>query len=256
MRTEYRKCFHTLYDEKNIYICKYIIFKLITFINNSDLCRFSRVTACAYKDNDDFCNIRRLTICLSPPRFSLSLSLYIYIYIYTCVCVCVCEYVRGLAEKVHRLTYILSWNVTKRGLFFNTDYLQSTHFFHQCCSAWIPLVKLFNSRCDVIPWNFQLSLHPKISGLPKNPIYLIFLWDQLSPPIPHNTANFLAKTLSPFLIIISDALINNSASLFNKIININTKNKFLVCVDIKSLHTNIPVDKCIKRQENHLKKTL
>ena len=36
----------------------------------------------------------------------------IYIYIYVCVCV-------RVGRRVHSLTKILSWNVTKEGLFFN-----------------------------------------------------------------------------------------------------------------------------------------
>ena len=66
---------------------------------------------------------------------------------------------------------------------------------------------------------------------------------------------FLAKTLSLLLGTISDAHINNSSSHFNKIININMKNKSFTCLDIKSLNTNIPVDKCIERLENLLRKT-
>ena len=36
--------------------------------------------------------------------------------------------------KVHRLTKIFSWNVTKWGLFFNSS-LCSLHFFYQCFRA-------------------------------------------------------------------------------------------------------------------------
>ena len=54
--------------------------------------------------------------------------------------------------------------------------------------------------------------------------------------------------------MISDAHINNSGSL-NKIININVKNKSLTSLDIKSLFTSIPVDKCIKHLMNYLRKT-
>ena len=51
---------------------------------------------------------------------------------------------------------------------------------------------------------------------------------------------------------IIDTHINNSVSLFNKIININMKNKSLASLDIKSQYTNITVDKYIKRLENQL----
>lgn len=39
------------------------------------------------------------------------------------------------------LTKILSWNMTKEELFFTWSPLWFTHFFHRCCSIWIPLVK-------------------------------------------------------------------------------------------------------------------
>ena len=44
-------------------------------------------------------------------------------------------------RKVHRLTKILTRNAIKRGLLFDIVPLWPTHFFHQCCSAWIPLIK-------------------------------------------------------------------------------------------------------------------
>ena len=47
----------------------------------------------------------------------LYVYIYIYIYIYTRV-----------TWKVHRLTKILSWNVTEWGLFFNIVHLLSSHF--------------------------------------------------------------------------------------------------------------------------------
>ena len=77
---------------------------------------------------------------------------------------------------------------------------------------------------------------PKIYGLPK--IH--------KPDIPlrpiiscmgsahDNIVKLLAKTLSPLLGIISNAHINKSGSLLNKLININKKNKYLISLDIKS----------------------
>ena len=46
-------------------------------------------------------------------------------------------------RKIHWLTNILSWNMTKWDLLFNELPLQSTHFFHRCCSAWVPLARKF-----------------------------------------------------------------------------------------------------------------
>ena len=50
--------------------------------------------------------------------------------------------------------------------------------------------------------------------------------------------------------MISKSHIKNSSDLLRKIDNINTENKFLASLDIKSLCINIPVNKCIKRLEN------
>ncbi len=47
----------------------------------------------------------------------------------------------------------------------------------------------------------------------------------------------------------------SSSDLLYKINNINMENKSLATVDIKSLYTNIPVNKCIERLEIHHKKT-
>ena len=44
--------------------------------------------------------------------------------------------------KVNWLTKIFSWNVTNELHFFTKPPLRSTHFFHLCSSAWIPLVKI------------------------------------------------------------------------------------------------------------------
>ena len=61
--------------------------------------------------------------------------------------------------------------------------------------------------------------------------------------------------LSLLLCSISDAHINNSGSHLNKIIRINMTNKFLASLDIRSLNTNIPVDKCVELLDNQLRKT-
>lgn len=38
----------------------------------------------------------------------------------------------------------LIWNVIKSGLFFNKVSFQFAYSFHRCCSAWIPLRKMFS----------------------------------------------------------------------------------------------------------------
>ena len=65
----------------------------------------------------------------------------------------------------------------------------------------------------------------------------------------------LAKILNPLLGMITNLHHKNSSDLLNKRNNINMENKSLASPDIKSLYTNIPVNKCIKLSEIHLKKT-
>ena len=55
--------------------------------------------------------------------------------------------------------------------------------------------------------------------------------------------------------MISNLHIKNSGDLLNNINNLDMENKSLESLDIKSLFTNIPVKKCIKHLEIHLKKT-
>ena len=47
----------------------------------------------------------------------------------------------------------------------------------------------------------------------------------------------------------------NSGPLLNKFTDINMNNKYLARLDIKSLHTKIPIDRCIERLHNHLQKS-
>ena len=54
---------------------------------------------------------------------------------------------------------------------------------------------------------------------------------------------------------LNNAHLKNSGSLLNKLTDIDMHNKYLASLDIKSLYTNIPVDKCIKRQYNYLQKS-
>ena len=99
---------------------------------------------------------------------------------------------------------------------------------------------------------------PEIYGLPKThkpDIPLIPIISGLgSPPPPHDIAKLLAKVLSPLLSTISDAHIKNSGSLLNQVTDIDMNNKYLASLDIKSSYTNIPVDKCIERLHNYLRK--
>ena len=53
----------------------------------------------------------------------------------------------------------------------------------------------------------------------------------------------------------SDAHIKNSRSLLNKLTDIDMNSKYLASLDIKSLYTNIPVDRCIEHLHNHLWKS-
>ena len=71
----------------------------------------------------------------------------------------------------------------------------------------------------------------------------------------HKITKALTKILTCHLSTISCAHVKNYGVLLNKINNINMKSKSLVSLDIKSLHANIHVIKCIEHFENHLKKT-
>ena len=62
----------------------------------------------------------------------------------------------------------------------------------------------------------------------------------------HNIIKSFNKMLSSLLDIISNSHMKNSGDLLLKINNINMENKSLANLDIKSLYTFIPVNKCIK----------
>ena len=65
--------------------------------------------------------------------------------------------------KVHKLTKILLWNVTKWGLFFNIVSLAI--FFYLCCNTWIVLVRFaMKSRYDV----FSLPLYTLLTTINKS----------------------------------------------------------------------------------------
>ena len=101
----------------------------------------------------------------------------------------------------------------------------------------------------IIPKNYRFHKTLKYD-IPLRPII-----SEIGSAFSHNTAKLLAKLLSCLLGTISDAHIKDSGSLLNKLTDIDMNNKYLVSVDIKSLYTNIPVDRCIERLHNHLRKS-
>ena len=94
-------------------------------------------------------------------------------------------------------------------------------------------------------------------GLPKTHIPDIPLRPIISGigSAPHNIAKLLAKLLSPQLGTIGDAHIKSFGSLLNQLTDIDMNNKYLASLHIKSLYTNIAVDRCIERLHNYLRKS-
>ena len=90
------------------------------------------------------------------------------------------------------------------------------------------------------PYKPDIPLRPIISGIGS---------------APHNIAKLLAKLLSPLLGTISNTHLKNFGSLLNKLTDIDMHNKYLASLDIQSLYTNIPVDKCIERLHKYLRKS-
>ena len=107
-------------------------------------------------------------------------------------------------------------------------------------------------------WSSLINYHPiipKIYGLPKTlkpdlPLRPIIFGIGSAP---YNIAKLLAKLLILLLGTISDTHIRNSGSLLNWLTDIDMNHKYLASLDIKSLYTNIPVDKCIECLHNHLR---
>ena len=64
----------------------------------------------------------------------------------------------------------------------------------------------------------------------------------------------MAKLLTPLLEIIRPSQLKNSVDFFNRIKNINVKDKLLVSLDIQSLYTYIPVKKTNDIFKRHLEK--
>ena len=109
-------------------------------------------------------------------------------------------------------------------------------------------------------WSLLINYHhiiPKIYSLPKTHKPDILLRPIISGigSASHNIAKLLDKLLSPLLGTISDAHIKSSGSLLNKLTDIDMNNKYLASLDIKSLYTNIPVDRYTEHLHNHLQKS-
>ena len=99
----------------------------------------------------------------------------------------------------------------------------------------------------------------EIYGLPKThkPDILLrpIIYGIRSAP-PNNIAKLLAKILFPQLGTISDTHFKNPSSLLKSIdINIKKNNKYLASLNIKSLYSNTPVNRCIECLDNYLRKT-
>ena len=96
---------------------------------------------------------------------------------------------------------------------------------------------------------------PYIYGLPKTHKEGVPLRPIISGinSAPHRIARKIAETLTPLLGTISDAHLKHSGHLLSKLRDITTtRTKKLASLDVKSLYTNIPVKKCIKRLKEHI----
>ena len=71
---------------------------------------------------------------------------------------------------------------------------------------------------------------------------------------PHKIARWLAKQLSSFLGSVSDAHLNNSQDLKERLKEWNFKNKKLVSFDVKSMFTNVPVNEALAAAEELVQK--
>ena len=109
-------------------------------------------------------------------------------------------------------------------------------------------------------WSSLIIYHPmipEIYGLPKThkpdiPLRLIISGIESAL---HNITKLQAKLLSPLIGTISDGHIKNSRSLLSKLTDIDMNNKYLANLDIKSLYTNLPFDRCIECLHNPLRKS-
>ena len=109
-------------------------------------------------------------------------------------------------------------------------------------------------------WHNLIEYHPKIPtlyGLPKTHKPNVPLRPITSAigSTPHRIAKAISKILTPLLGTISPSHIRHSGHLLEQIRNINTNDMLLASLDVESLYTNIPVDKCLEALRDHLKKT-
>ena len=109
-------------------------------------------------------------------------------------------------------------------------------------------------------WHNLIEYHPKIPtlyGLPKThkPNVPMRPITSAIGSAPHRIAKAISKILTPLLGTISPSHIRHSGHLLDKIRNIDTTNMSLASLDVQSLYTNIPVDKCLESLRDHLKNT-
>ena len=109
-------------------------------------------------------------------------------------------------------------------------------------------------------WSLLVDHHPKIPlmyGLPKTHKPNTPMRPIISNigSAPHKIAKAIASILNPLLGTISPAHIINSGDLITKLNKINSKNMRLASLDIKSLYTNVPVNKCLNLLSAHLKRS-
>ena len=109
-------------------------------------------------------------------------------------------------------------------------------------------------------WHNLIEYHPKIPtlyGLPKThkPNVPMRPITSAIGSTPHRIAKAISKILTPLLGTISPSHIRHSGHLLEQIRNIDTNNMSLASLDVESLYTNIPVDKCLDALRDHLKKT-
>ena len=106
-------------------------------------------------------------------------------------------------------------------------------------------------------WTRLIEYHPtlpRLYGLPKTHKPNIPLRPIISGigSATHKIARAIAKILTPLLGTISPTHIKNSGDLIQKLQDIDMTDKLMASLDVTSLYTNIPVEKCIDKLETHL----
>ena len=120
--------------------------------------------------------------------------------------------------------------------------------------------RLFTNDDTDKTWTSLIEYHPRIPtlyGLPKTHKANVPMRPITSGigSAPHKIAKAVAKILTPLLGTISPSHITNSGDLLKKLKNTNITNMSLASLDVQSLYTNVPVDKCLDRLRTHLEKT-